>query len=59
VYIGTDVKTGKRITKTITAKTLKSLDKNGAKLRIFSQSVQSENNFSYAGSESRRRKRSF
>ena len=27
VYIGTDVKTGKRITKTITAKTLKSLDR--------------------------------
>ena len=27
VYIGTDVKTGKRITKTITSKTLKSLDK--------------------------------
>ena len=26
VYIGTDIKTGKRITKTITAKTLKALD---------------------------------
>ena len=27
VYIGTDIKTGKRITRTITAKTLKALDR--------------------------------
>lgn len=34
VYIGTDVKTGKRITKTITAKTLKSLDRKIIKNKI-------------------------
>lgn len=34
VYIGTDVKTGKRITKTITAKTLKSLDRKIIETKI-------------------------
>ncbi|HEQ9280185.1 TPA: tyrosine-type recombinase/integrase [Streptococcus pyogenes] len=34
VYIGTDVKTGKRITKTITAKTLKSLDRKIVEAKI-------------------------
>ena len=34
VYIGTDVKTGKRITKTITSKTLKSLDKKIIEAKI-------------------------
>ena len=34
VYIGTDVKTGKRITKTITAKTLKSLDRKIIEAKI-------------------------
>ncbi|EFW06951.1 phage integrase family domain-containing protein [Streptococcus anginosus 1_2_62CV] len=34
VYIGTDVKTGKRITKTITVKTLKSLDRKIVEAKI-------------------------
>ena len=34
VYIGTDIKTGKRITKTITAKTLKALDRKIIEARI-------------------------
>ena len=34
VYIGTDVKTGKRITKTITAKTLKNLDRKIIETKI-------------------------
>lgn len=34
VYIGTDIKTGKRITKTITAKTLKSLDRKIVEAKI-------------------------
>ena len=34
VYIGTDVKTGKRITKTITAKTLKGLDRKIIETKI-------------------------
>lgn len=34
VYIGTDVKTGKRITKTITAKTLKALDRKIIEAKI-------------------------
>lgn len=34
VYIGTDTKTGKRITKTITAKTLKALDRKIIEARI-------------------------
>ena len=34
VYIGTDIKTGKRITKTITAKTLKSLDRKIIETKI-------------------------
>lgn len=39
VYIGTDVKTGKRITKTITVKTLKSLDRKIVEAKIqFEQS---------------------
>lgn len=33
-YIGTDVKTGKRITKTITVKTLKSLDRKIVEAKI-------------------------
>ena len=41
VYIGTDIKTGKRITKTITAKTLKALDRKivGQLLKKLSKSV--------------------
>ena len=34
VYIGTDVKTGKRITKTITARTLKALDRKIVEAKI-------------------------
>lgn len=34
VYIGTDIKTGKRVTKTITAKTLKSLDRKIVEAKI-------------------------
>lgn len=34
VYIGTDIKTGKRITKTITAKTLKALDRKIVESKI-------------------------
>lgn len=34
VYIGTDIKTGKRITKTITAKTLRSLDRKIVEAKI-------------------------
>ena len=34
VYIGTDIKTGKRITKTITAKTLKTLDRKIVEAKI-------------------------
>ena len=34
VYIGTDIKTGKRITKTITAKTLRNLDRKIVEAKI-------------------------